>query len=482
VPVPIARKVAIVTLGCARNEVDSEELAGVLRDENWQLVESPDGADIVLVNTCGFVTEAKRESIETVLSLKSSDGGGPAVIAVGCLAERYGQELADELPEADGVLGFDQYPRIGSALRRVLGGERPASHEPRDRRKLLPISPVDRRSIGPITGVATVLATGSDIGNAGGPAEVGVVRRLRLTPGPIAPLKIASGCDRRCAFCAIPSFRGAFLSRSPAEIRAEAEMLIGEGVRELLLVSENSTSYGRDLPGVDLMSLLRTLCAGPARETPVRLRLSYLQPNELSASLIEEMASNDRVVPYFDVSFQHASATVLRRMRRFGSSAEFIDLIGRIRAMAPGAGIRSNFIVGFPGESDADVEELLDFLAAARLDAVGVFGYSDEDGTEAFAMGDKISPSVIRHRVDQVAAFADHVAADRAEARVGERLEVLVERVGPDGAAVGRAGQQGPEDGVTELSTGGVVRVGEVVTALVRETRGVDLLATRVES
>lgn len=469
-PVPTARKVAIVTLGCARNEVDSEELAGALRAEDWQLVESPDEADAVLVNTCGFVTEAKRESIETVLSLKSDGERGPAVIAVGCLAERYGQQLADELPEADGVLGFDEYPRIGSALRRVLAGDRPASHEPRDRRKLLPISPVDRRSTGRPAGPA--------IGTDGRPDEVGVVRRLRLTPGPVAPLKIASGCDRRCAFCAIPSFRGAFVSRSPAEIRAEADLLIREGVRELLLVSENSTSYGRDLPGVDLASLLRMLGTGPGRDQPVRLRLSYLQPNELNRGLIEEMASNDRVAPYFDVSFQHASAAVLRRMRRFGSSTSFVDLIGQIRSMAPGAGIRSNFIVGFPGESDEEVEELLDFLGAARLDAVGIFGYSDEDGTEAFTMGDKISPAEIRARVDQVAAFSDHVATERAEARVGERLEVLIERVGRDGVAVGRAGHQGPEDGVTELTPGSTVRVGDTVTALIREARGVDLLAT----
>lgn len=468
---PQARKVAIVTLGCARNEVDSDELAGMLREGEWQLVDSPDEADAVLVNTCGFITEAKRESIETVLSLKSDQTDGQAVIAVGCLAERYGRQLAEELPEADAVLGFDDYPQINAALERVLSGEPMVAHDPRDRRKLLPISPVDRHSSGQF-------GQSSQSGSA--PEAAFSARRHRLDPGPLASLKIASGCDRRCAFCSIPSFRGAFVSRPQSEIISEALWLADQGAQELLLVSENTTSYGRGLAGVNLVSLLQGMGDALSRRNPIRIRLSYLQPKELTRQLIGEMAANELVAPYFDVSFQHASAGVLRRMRRFGSADEFIDLIGAIRSAAPGAGIRSNFIVGFPGESDDDVDELLDFLGAAQLDAVGVFGYSDEEGTEAFTMGDKIAPGEIRARVDRTAAFAEQVAAERAESRIGDRVEVLIERAEDDRIAFGRAGHQGPEDGETEVHLGSARGVGGRVSALVQSTGGVDLVATEV--
>ena len=218
-------RVAIVTLGCARNDVDSEELAARLERNGWSVVEDSDDADAVVVNTCGFVQAAKKDSIDTVLDLQ--DASRP-VIAVGCLAERYGDELAQALPEADAVLGFDAYPDIADRLRRVVAGERLPSHTPTDRRLLLPISPVDRRSSGQL-----------QPGHWHG--------RTRLESGPVASLKIASGCDRRCSFCAIPSFRGSLVSRSSQEILDEARWLVGQGVRELNLVSENSTSYGKDL-------------------------------------------------------------------------------------------------------------------------------------------------------------------------------------------------------------------------------------------
>ncbi len=356
----------MVTLGCARNEVDSEELAGRLDAAGWELVDD-DQADVVVVNTCGFVESAKKDSIDTLLAASDT---GAKVVAVGCLAERYGEQLADQLPEADAVLGFDAYAGLPESLARVLGGERPASHLPRDRRTLLPISPVER--------AAAVQPGAIDIGlpgHAGGPQ---VVRR-RLDGGPVAPLKLASGCDRRCSFCAIPSFRGAFVSRRPTDVMAEARWLAQSGVRELVLVSENSTSYGKDLGDLTLLEALLAELA--ALEGIARVRLSYLQPAEMRPTLVEVLTGTPGVAPYFDMSFQHASGPVLRRMRRFGDTERFWDLLAQIRAGDPSAAVRSNVIVGFPGETEADVEELERFLVGARLDAVGVFGYSDEDGT-----------------------------------------------------------------------------------------------------
>ncbi|MBV9922363.1 MAG: MiaB/RimO family radical SAM methylthiotransferase, partial [Pseudonocardia sp.] len=359
----------MLTLGCARNEVDSEELAGRLSGSGWELVATDEQPDVIVVNTCGFVEQAKKDSIDTLLA--ASDVEGAKVVAVGCMAERYGKELADSLPETDAVLGFDDYPELAERLADVLGGHAPAAHTPVDRRTLLPLTPVDR-------GAADVHVPGH-----------AWIPRTRLSDGPIANLKLASGCDRRCTFCAIPSFRGAFVSRTPDDVVAEAAWLGMQGVRELVLVSENSTSYGKDLPGGTraLVRLLPRLTHVPGID---RVRVSYLQPAEMRPDLIEVIAGTPGVAPYFDLSFQHASPALLRRMRRFGSREDFLDLCARIRAMAPEAGIRSNVIVGFPGETEHDLAELEAFLEGARLDAVGVFGYSDEDGTEAAGYDGKL--------------------------------------------------------------------------------------------
>ena len=456
------RSVAVVTLGCARNEVDSDELAARLDRDGWTIVDDADGADAVLVNTCGFVESAKRESIDTLLAAHDS---GAKVVAVGCLAERYGARLARELPEADAVLGFDHYAEIGNRLDDVVAGRPPAAHEPRDRRTLLPLTPVER---------PTASSTVAVPGHGPGWLEPNAVLRRRLGHGPVAPLKLASGCDRRCAFCAIPSFRGAYVSRPPEDILAEAEWLARDGVRELFLVSENSSSYGKDLGDVRALErLLPQLAAVPGI---VRVRLSYLQPAEVRPSLVEVLATTDRVAPYFDLSFQHASEPLLRRMRRFGSRERFLELLTSIRELAPTAGARSNVIVGFPGETRTDVRELHAFLEQARLDAVGVFGYSDEDGTEAAGMDGKVRRDVISRRVARTTELVDELVAQRAEDRIGETVEVLVETVA-DGVAEGRAAHQGPDvDGTTTVS-GLQVTVGDLVRAEVVGTDGVDLVA-----
>jgi len=453
-----ATTVAMVTLGCARNEVDSEELAGRLEAGGFRLVEDPADAETVVVNTCGFVEAAKKDSVDTLLAaadLKGS-GGTQAVVAVGCLAERYGAELATSLPEADAVLGFDAYPDIAGRLRSILAGEQQHPHTPSDRRRLLPIAPAER---------------------AEAPAyQPGHGERRRLDSGPMAPLKLASGCDRRCTFCAIPAFRGSYVSRRPSDVLAEARWLAGEGVRELFLVSENSTSYGKDLGD---LRLLETLLPELATVDGVqRVRVSYLQPAETRPGLVTAIAGTPGVAPYFDLSFQHASHAVLRRMRRFGDSEAFLGLLAQARAQAPLAGARSNFIVGFPGETERDLEVLCDFLVEARLDAIGVFGYSDEDGTEAERFDGKHDEDEIRERVTHVTALAEELTAQRAEERLDEQVVVLVESVA-DGVVEGRAAHQGPEvDGSTVLEgVGATVRVGDMITAKVVGSDGVDLVA-----
>jgi ribosomal protein S12 methylthiotransferase len=431
-----SRTVSLVTLGCARNEVDSEELAARLAAGGWALRGEGEDADVVLVNTCGFIQAAKQESIDELLAAADS---GAKVAAVGCLAERYGTDLAEELPEAQ-VLSFDDYADISARLDDVLAGRKRAAHVARDRRTLLPVSPASRQQAPAAAVDLTDLPPG--VAPASGPQ----VLRRRLAGGVAAPLKIASGCDRRCSFCAIPSFRGSFVSRRPHDLLKEAEWLAAEGVRELVLVSENSTSYGKDLGDLRLL---------------------------------------ETVLPELTKIGGIASGPVLRRMRRFGDRARFLDLIERVRELAPDAGVRSNFIVGFPGETAEDVRELELFLSEARLDAIGIFGYSDEDGTEAagFDEADKLDDDEVVRRVSEVASLAEEVMAQRAADRVGETVEVLVEEAvlveaGGEGRYEGRAAHQAPDvDGSTTLLADRPLAPGDLVTARVTESVGADLIA-----
>jgi ribosomal protein S12 methylthiotransferase RimO len=477
------RTVSLVTLGCARNEVDSEELAGRLAAAGWTLTDDQD-ASVVLVNTCGFIEAAKQESIGELLGAASS---GAKVVAAGCLAERYGSALAGELPEAQ-VLSFDDYEDIAGRLDDVLAGRRRPAHQPQDRRRLLPIAPAGRPAAGgsrpPGHGAAAAPAVPGggipDLPPGAAPASGPRTLRRRLAGGPVAPIKIASGCDRRCSFCAIPSFRGAFLSRPPQDVIAEAEWLAARGVREVLLVSENSTSYGKDLGNLRLLDeLLPALGAVPGIE---RVRVSYLQPAEVRPGLVQVMAATQGVAPYFDLSFQHASGRVLRSMRRFGDSGRFLALVDQVRDACPAAGIRSNFIVGFPGETTADLAELEHFLAAARLDAIGIFGYSDEEGTEAASLPGKLDPAEIARRADDLSDLAEEVMSQRAADRIGEAADVLIEDALGGGQYGGRAAHQAPDvDGTTTVRSGRKLAAGEFVRARVTGSDGADLLAEALE-
>ena len=457
----MSRTVAIVTMGCARNEVDSEELAGRLAADGWTLVSDVEDAEVAVVNTCGFIESAKKDSIDALLEANSLKGHGTtrAVVAVGCMAERYGQELAKALPEADGILGFDDYQDISAMLQSIVSGNAHTPHVPRDRRSLLPIAPADRPA-------ARDEAYASSLGAGGS------LFRKRLGNAPWAPLKIASGCDRRCSFCAIPYFRGSFISRKPTEIIEEGKWLAQNGVTELFLVSENTTSYGKDLGDLKLME--KILPEFAAIEGVERVRLSYLQPAEMRPSLLQAMIESEKVAPYFDLSFQHTSPTVLRRMRRFGDSEKFLHLINQIRALSPEAGIRSNFIVGFPGETQEDFDDLANFISAAKLDAIGIFGYSDEDNTEALDLSDKVDEDLIKSRVESLSSLADEMVSQRASARIGENVRVLIE---DSELQEGRAAHQGPEvDGTTSF-IGTNFEVGQYIDAVIIDSMGADLVA-----
>jgi len=446
------RTVAVVTLGCSRNEVDSEELAGRLAADGWTLVDDVELAEVALVNTCGFIESAKKDSIDALLEANSLKGHGQtrAVVAVGCMAERYGNELAEALPDTDAILSFDDYQDISARLQSIVAGNSHTPHIPRDRRALLPIAPADRAET----------------------RESAEFSRKRLGDAPWAPLKIASGCDRRCSFCAIPYFRGSFISRRPHEILDEARWLVANGVTELFLVSENTTSYGKDLGDLQLMEKMLPEIA--AIEGVERVRLSYLQPAEMRPTLIQAMIATPKTVPYFDLSFQHSSPSVLRRMRRFGDNEKFLHLINQIRVLSPEAGIRSNFIVGFPGETQEDFDELARFITQAKLDAVGIFGYSDEDNTEALKIDGKIDEEVIAQRVETLSSLADEMVSLRAQARIGETVRVLIEDAE---LQEGRAAHQGPEvDGSTTF-IGTEFKAGQYVDAVVIDSMGADLVA-----
>jgi len=450
--------VHIVTLGCARNETDSEQLAGQLLADGLELTDDPGRADVLLVNTCGFIDAAKKDSIDTLLGLADVRAlhRGARLVATGCMAQRYGAELAATMPELDGVLGFADYATIGTKLRQIMDGQTPAPPVPQDARIVAaaPAAPDD----GPTSPLQTP-------------------RRARLDDGPYAPLKIASGCDRRCAFCAIPSFRGSYRSRPADDIVAEARWLVDHGVREIMLVSENSSSYGKDIGNRHaLPSLLGRLADVDGLAW---VRVSYLQPAEITQDLLDAMAATPNVVPYFDLSFQHASGPLLRRMRRFGDASSFLDLLSQVRDRCPQAGVRTSVIVGFPGETDDDIAVLRDFLGASRADAIGVFAYSDEEGTEAYNLDGHVPDDVIAARAEEIGDLATWLIETRASERVGELVQVLVESV--DDEVCGRAAHQGPEvDGTTTLNWPGdaaLPSVGDLVWARVTSTDGVDLIA-----
>ncbi len=519
------QRVAIITLGCGRNEVDTEQLAGLFHREGARIVDDPADAEVVLVNTCTFIAPAKQESIDTVLAAcqLKDDGAARAVLVVGCMAQRYPQELADAIPEADAIIGFDGYPRLpeiaaqllrGEVEERVLGvgpahpGSRTtgagdvapgaAAAPPAGVRRDLPLllAPPSPEPAHPAAADAAApapprdgdhLPTQDDLDRMPASGPRFPVRHLGADAGPRswAYLKIASGCDRVCTFCAIPSFRGRFRSRPLEELVEEARWLAGQGVRELVLVSENTTSWGKDLPGGRGLQpvLLRTLAQVEGID---RLRLMYLQPAELTDELLRAIAETPEVASYYDLSLQHVAAPVVARMGRSGDHERFAAIIARARELDPHAVFRSNFILGFPGETEEDVALLGDFLDEVELDWAGFFTFSVEDGTPSATMPDQVPEDLARERLERISSRQERLADRAARRFVGRDLDVLVDEVedtGPDGVRTfGRSHREAPDtDGEIELvapdGAPAAVPVGRVVTARVLDSVGVDLVA-----
>ena len=510
------RRVAIVTLGCGRNDVDTEQLAGVFTHAGVEVVDDPTGVDAILINTCTFIAEAKQESIDTVLAacdVKDS-GDARAVVVIGCMAQRYPDELAEAIPEADVIVGFGGYGRLpqivsdildGIAMPRVVGVEpahpgaqrqlplmvtQTAATPPADTvisvtdtGRLLDLAVLERdRSESDTTHAA--LATDSlDRIPASGPRFPIRKRIGEAAARPWAYLKIASGCDRVCTFCAIPSFRGRFRSRPIDELVAEAQWLANDGVRELVLVSENTTSYGKEFPQgrAAQPELIERLTAIDAIE---RVRLMYLQPAEIRTELLEAIASNPKVASYFDLSLQHVSGTVVNRMARSGNHERFAALIKHIRDLDPAAVFRSNFILGFPGERDEDVAILEQFLTDTELDWVGLFPFSVEDGTASATMPDQVDARVARERLNHISSVQEAIADEKARRFVGKQLDVIIDTVF-DGIndVTARSYREAPDtDGEIQIVNADEhdLTVGLSAKVHVIDTDGVDLVA-RVE-
>jgi ribosomal protein S12 methylthiotransferase len=406
----------VETLGCPKNAVDSDKVVATLVADGLAPATGPDSADLVVVNTCAFVEAARRESVEVTLALAETRRPGARLVVTGCLAERYGDELARALPEVDAVVGFADEGSLAAAGVPVELG--PTRVSPRGVRDLLELP--------------------------------------RAQPSaPWAYLKVAEGCDRACAFCAIPSFRGKQRSRRPEAILDEARSLVEGGVRELVLVAQDLAWYGRDAgePG-SLAPLLRALDAELAPAGLARVRLLYLYPSEVREPLLTTMLDTETVVPYFDLSLQHADRALLARMKRWGSSERFLELIEEIRCRRPDAVFRSSFIVGFPGETEDAHDALLRFLEDAALDWAGFFAFSAEDGTPAAAMDGVVPSVIVRERLaecDELQAPITMTARD-ALVRAGAELEVLVDGMSETGDAVGRTHREAPDiDGVVRL-------------------------------
>ncbi len=409
-----APSVWLTTLGCAKNQVDSDKITAQLAGAGYREAAAIDQADVVMINTCAFIEAARRESIESVLDAAGRKRDDAKVVVVGCMAQRYESDLAQALPEVDDVVGLNRY--------------------------------------GELIGRIDALAQWEPIRLASSPMDILYEVRRPAPSTPFAYVKVAEGCDKICSFCAIPQFRGKQRSRPPVNIQSEVVDLVDKGVGEIVLVAQDLASYGRDIdaPG-GLVDLLRFLSDIDGLR---RLRLLYLYPREISDQLIAEMADNPLVAPYFDLSLQHSSPSLLRAMKRAGSGEAHLELIARIRTAAEHAAMRSSFIVGFPGETEGDVDELVEFIESAQLDWAGFFPFSPEEGTPAADLPGRVPEGDVMERLRRLQALQDGVTAQRNSEQIGHRLEVVVDTI-EDGSVVARSHREAPEiDGVILLDEG----------------------------
>lgn len=411
-------KVSVVTLGCEKNLVDSEIMSGLVHARGYTLVEKPEDATVVIVNTCGFIDAAKEESVNTILNLAELKETArlKALIVSGCLTQRYKKELMDEMPEIDGIVGTGDFHRINDIIDEALGGQKP-------------------------------IYVGNPVFN-----YEETLPRLLSTPRHTAYVKIAEGCDNACTFCSIPIMRGKFRSRSVESIVAEVKQLADQGVKEISLIAQDSTNYGTDLyDGFKLPELLDRVSEVPGISW---VRLHYAYPGFFTDELIDTIASNPKVCKYIDMPLQHSEDTILKKMRRPGRQRDVRELIGRIRARIPDVALRTSMIVGFPGETEEEFEKLCDFVREMKFDRLGVFAYSQEEDTPANRLPGQLSDEVKQHRAHTLMEVQREVAKDNAAKYVGRTLDVLVERYdGRSDVYIGRSQFDAPEvDGEVFIS------------------------------
>ena len=426
-------KIGVVSLGCPKNLVDSETMLGLIHEENYEITNDPSESEIIIVNTCGFIESAKEESINTILQMAEYKKSGSCkyIIVTGCLSQRYAEELFSELPEADAIAGVEVYDEIGSIIKRVMNGERFI---------MLERSKPD------------VIYTSKET----------FLPRILTTPSYTAYLKIAEGCDNCCSYCAIPKIRGPYRSKPMAQVLKEAKALADNGVKELIVVAQDTTRYGEDLPGGKLLlaDLLKEL---NKIESLKWIRVMYCYPNNFTDELIETFASLDKVCKYVDLPLQHASNRLLTSMNRYDTREEVETLLAKLRKRIPGIVIRTTFIVGFPGETDADFEELKEFVEQQRFENAGVFAYSQEEGTVAGAMPNQIPDEIKQERYHELMALQAQISEEIHKDTEGQTLEVLVEGIEEDGSGLhyGRSYREAPDiDGLVFIENPGDIKPG----------------------
>ena len=426
-------KIGVVSLGCPKNLVDSETMLGLIHEENYEITNDPSEAEIIIVNTCGFIESAKEESINTILQMAEYKKSGSCkyIIVTGCLSQRYAEELFNELPEADAIAGVEVYDEIGSIIKRVMNGERFI---------MLERSKPD------------VIYTSKET----------FLPRILTTPSYTAYLKIAEGCDNCCSYCAIPKIRGPYRSKPMEQVLKEAKALADNGVKELIIVAQDTTRYGEDLPGGKLLlaDLLKEL---NKIESLKWIRVMYCYPNNFTNELIETFASLDKVCKYVDLPLQHASNRLLASMNRYDTREEVETLLAKLRKRIPGIVIRTTFIVGFPGETDADFEELKEFVEQQRFENAGVFAYSQEEGTVAGAMPNQIPDEIKQERYHELMALQAQISEEIHKDTEGQTLEVLVEGIEEDGSGLhyGRSYREAPDiDGLVFIENPGDINPG----------------------
>lgn len=426
-------KIGVVSLGCPKNLVDSETMLGLIHEEKYEITNDPSEAEIIIVNTCGFIESAKEESINTILQMAEYKKSGSCkyIIVTGCLSQRYAEELFSELPEADAIAGVEVYDEIGSIIKRVMNGERFI---------MLERSKPD------------VIYTSKET----------FLPRILTTPSYTAYLKIAEGCDNCCSYCAIPKIRGPYRSKPMEQVLKEAKALADNGVKELIVVAQDTTRYGEDLPGGKLLlaDLLKEL---NKIESLKWIRVMYCYPNNFTDELIETFASLDKVCKYVDLPLQHASNRLLASMNRYDTKEEVETLLAKLRKRIPGIVIRTTFIVGFPGETDADFEELKEFVEQQRFENAGVFAYSQEEGTVAGAMPNQIPDEIKQERYHELMALQAQISEEIHKDTEGQTLEVLVEGIEEDGSGLhyGRSYREAPDiDGLVFIENPGDIKPG----------------------